>query len=101
MPLKKGQDRQRGLALGAGRFFHRRLAAGIGLAHNELSIQADGYSRRHSFFDFTAAAVVMPVVALGAASGAGPQAASRMAIRMSRLAFNPMVFIAVIGDIPM
>ena len=45
--------------------------------------------------------MVMPVVALGAASGAGPQAASRMAIRMSRLAFNPMVFIAVIGDIPM
>jgi hypothetical protein len=53
--------RERGLALGAGRFFHRRLAAGISLAHNELSIQADGYSRRHSFFDFTAAAVVMPV----------------------------------------
>ena len=52
--------RERGFSLGAGRLFRRRLATGIEVTRHELSIDADGYSRRYSLFDFSAAVILMP-----------------------------------------
>ncbi|MCU0845760.1 MAG: helix-hairpin-helix domain-containing protein [Spirochaetes bacterium] len=55
-----GEYRERGFALDAGRLVHPRITAGVGVARHDLSIEADGYSRRHSLIDFTAAAIIMP-----------------------------------------
>ncbi|HSV97381.1 MAG TPA: hypothetical protein VLM75_10670 [Spirochaetota bacterium] len=52
--------RERGFVLGAGRRLHPRMTAGVVVARHDLSIDADGYSRRHSLLDFTAAVIIMP-----------------------------------------
>ena len=51
---------ERSVAIGAGRLFHPRLAAGLTAYRHELHIAADDYSMRRSFVDCGAAVIAMP-----------------------------------------